>query len=148
MKTARIASLAVLLALPAAAQPRSADPAPPAPTRVAPGARLYVEPTEFGMAFSAAILKKHVPVTSVTDKEKADFFVTTTSSSTQEKGAERVTKLLLFGGFAGSGKHFDATVSITNRDGAVVFAHNSKKSNFQSAAENVAGELKKNIERY
>jgi len=60
MKTARIASLAVLLALPAAAQPRPADPAPPAPTRVAPGAKLYVEPTEFGMAFSAAILKKHV----------------------------------------------------------------------------------------
>jgi hypothetical protein len=45
------------------------------------------------------------------------------------------------------GKHFEATVTITNRDGAIVFAHNSKKENFQSAAQNIAGEIKKHIEK-
>ena len=50
------------------------------------------------------------------------------------------------GGFAGSGKHFDATVTARNRDGIVVFAYNSQKGNFQSAAQNVAKNLKKHIE--
>jgi hypothetical protein len=118
----------------------------PAPTRITYGARLYVEEGEFGMALSAALLKKKVPVVVLRDRDKADFFVETTSASKKEGAGERVAKILAFGVFAGSGKSFDATVSITNRDGAVVFAHNSKKENFQSAAENVAKNLKKYIE--
>jgi len=98
------------------------------------------------MALSAAILKKHVPVIPTTDSAKADFFVLTVSNATKEGGAERVTKILAFGAGAGSGKHFDASVTITNRDGTIVFAHNSKKENFQSAAQNIAGEIKKSIE--
>ena len=47
----------------------------------------------------------------------------------------------------GSGRHFSATVTITNRDGAIVFAHNSKKENFQDAAQNVANKLKQHIEK-
>lgn len=121
-------------------------PATPAPMHIPRDAKLFIEPSEFGMALAAALLKKHVPVAAVTDQEKADFFVKTASNATQEKTGERITKLILFGGFAGSGRHFDATVTVTNRDGAIVFAHNSKKENFQSAAENIAKELKKHIE--
>jgi hypothetical protein len=120
--------------------------AAPAPTRIPPGAKLFIEPNEFGLALSAAVLKKHVPVATVTDAETADFAVRTTSSATQEKTGERVTKLILFGGFAGSGRRFEASVTITNRDGVIVFAHNTKKENSQSAAENVAKELKKHVE--
>lgn len=122
------------------------QPAEPAPTRVQRDARLFIEPSEFGMALSAAILKKKVPVVAVTDRDKADFFVQTTSNATKEGTGERVAKILVFGGFAGSGKHFDASVTVANRDGAIVFAHNSKKENFQSAAENIAKELKKHVE--
>lgn len=117
-----------------------------APMHISPQARLFVPSTEFGMAVSAAILKKHVPVIAVTDSSKAAFFLQTTSAATKESGGERVAKVLAFGAFSGSGKHFEATVTITNRDGAIVFAHNSKKENFQSAAENMANEIKKHIE--
>ena len=119
--------------------------ASPAPMRVGRGARVFVEPTEFGMAVSAAFLKKKVPVVVVTDRDKADFFVQTTSTSTSEKTGERVAKILMFGAFAGSGRRFEGTVTMANRDGAIVFAHNSKKENFQSAAENVAKNLNKHI---
>lgn len=117
-----------------------------APTHIPPAARLYVPSDEFGMALCAAILKKHVPIVAMTDSLKSDFFVRTVSHSTKEGGAERIAKILVFGGWAGSGKQFNATVTITNRDGAVVFGHNSKKENFQSAAENVAKRLKQSIE--
>lgn len=113
--------------------------------KVGRGARLFIEPSEFGMAVSAAILKKKVPVVVVTDREKADFTVQTTSTATTEKGGERVAKILMFGAFAGSGRRFEGTVTIANLDGAIVFAHNSKKENFQSAAENVAKNLNKHI---
>jgi hypothetical protein len=118
-----------------------------ASTRMPAGAKLFIENSDFGMALSAAILKKHVPVTVLTDSSKADFYVRTASSATKEGGAERVAKVLAFGMGAGSGKHFDATVTISNKDGAIVFAHNSKKENFQSAAQNIAGEIKKSIEK-
>jgi hypothetical protein len=134
---------------PPVAPPSPAPPPPanPAPTRLSVGAKLFIDSSdEFGMALSAAILKKKVPVISTTDRAKADFFVSTTSNSTKEGSGTRVAKILMFGAFAGSGNRFDATVTVTNRDGAVVFAHNSKKENFQSAAENIAKMLKKSAE--
>jgi hypothetical protein len=117
-----------------------------APMRIPVQGRLFVPSTEFGMALSAAILRKHVPVSAVNDSTKASFFLQSSSVSSKESGGERVAKIFAFGAFAGSGKHFDASVTITNRDGSVVFAHNSKKGNFQSAAENIANEIKKHIE--
>lgn len=133
-----------------AAKPTESMPArrsESAPMRVNRGARLYVDPAdEFGMAFSAAILKKKVPVVCVNDKDKADFFVQSTTKATKEGTGERVAKVLVFGAWAGSGRHFEGTVAVVNRDGATVFAHNSKKENFQSAAENMAKNLKKHIE--
>ena len=118
----------------------------PAPMHIPPNAKLFIEASNFGMALSAALLKKHVPVVATTDSSKADFFVHTTSAATKESGGEHIVKILAFGAGAGSGKHFDATVTVTNRDGAIVFAHNSKKENFQSAAQNIAGELKKHVD--
>lgn len=132
--------------VPAAPAPTPTVPAVPALTRMQRGAKLFIEPTEFGMALSAALLKKQAPVVAVTDREKADFFVNTSSNERIEKGGERIAKALVFGLFMGSGRHFSATVTITNRDGAVIFGHNSKKENFQSAAENIAKEIKKHID--
>ena len=139
------------VALPAPAQVFVAPPAlestvVPAPDHITPGAKLFIEPSDFGMALAAAILKKRVPVVSMTDSTKSDFFVHTASNERIEKGGERIAKALVFGGWMGSGRHFSATVTITNRDGAIVFAHNSKKENFQSAAQNVASNLKQQIE--
>lgn len=124
-------------------------PAAPAPMRIQRNAKLFIEPSDFGKALSAAILKKKVPVVAMTDRDKADFFVETASNAAQEKktAVSLVSKILVLSAFAGSSKTFDATVTVANRDGAIVFAHNSKKSNFQSAAENIANELKKHIER-
>jgi hypothetical protein len=116
-----------------------------APTRIPPGAKIYIEPSDFGMALAAAILKKNVPVVSMTDSAKSDFFVHTASNERIEKGGERIAKALVFGGWMGSGRHFSAAVTISNRDGAIVFAKNSKKENFQSAAENVANSLKYHV---
>lgn len=130
---------------PAASPAPVAAPAGPAPMRMQHGAKLFIEPSEFGMALSAALLKKRVGVVGLTDREKADFFVQTASTSSKEGGGERVAKVLMFGAFAGSGKRFEATVTITNRDGAIIFAHNSKKENFQSAAENIAKEIGKHL---
>ena len=118
-----------------------------APTRIPAGAKLFIEPSEFGMALAAAILKKNVPVVSMTDSAKSDFFVQTASNERIEKGGERIAKALVFGSWMGSGRHFSATVTITNRDGAIVFAHNSKKENFQDAAQNISGKLKQHIAR-
>lgn len=114
--------------------------------RIPADAMLYIEATDFGHALSAAILKKKVPVRLTTDKEKATYFLSSTSEAKQEKTGERVAKVLVFGAFAGSGKSFDASVSVTDVEGAVVFAYSSKKGNFQSAAEGVAKHLKQHVE--
>ena len=129
------------------AQPVPSAPSTvPAPAHIRAGDKVYIQPSDFGMALTAAILKKNVPVTVIADSTKADFWIETASKASHEGGAERVAKVLAFGGFAGSGKHFDATVTARNRDDIVVFAYNSQKGNFQSAAQNVAKNLKANIE--
>jgi hypothetical protein len=126
-------------------EPLRVAPSTPAPMIITPGAKLFIERSDFGMALAASILKKQVPVVTMTDSSKSDFFIHTASNERVEKGGERIAKALVFGSWMGSGTHFNATVTITNRDGAVVFAHNSKKDNFQSAADNVAGKLKAQI---
>ena len=109
-------------------------------------ALLFVEPTEFGQALSAALLKKQVPVRVTTDRDKATHFLLEAHEAKQEGQGERIAKVLVLGGFAGSGKSFEASVSVTDRDGIVLFAHNMKKGNFQSAAEGIAKHLKNHIE--
>jgi hypothetical protein len=111
--------------------------------RVVPGSRLYIEPSEFGMALSAAILKKGLPVYVVTDRAKAHFFVQTVGNERRAKSGERVVRWLMLGT---SGDRFDATVTVQNRDGSIVFAYNAKKKHFRGAAEDVAKNLKNHIE--
>jgi hypothetical protein len=114
--------------------------------RIPPGVVLYVEPTDFGQALSAAILKKQVPVRVTTDREKATYFLTSTTQAKTEGQGERIAKVLVLGAWAGNGKSRDSSVSITDANGVVAFAYNTRKSNFQSAAEGVAKNLKNHIE--
>jgi len=115
------------------------------PRRVPAGAVVYIQEGEFGTALSGAILKKKVPVTVTTDRERADFFIEEHSKASKEGAAERVTKVLVFGALAGSGKTFEASVTLEDRDGMVVFARNARKENIKSAAEDVASKLRDHI---
>ena len=110
-------------------------PAAPGPMRMLRGARLFIESSEFGMALSAAILKKQVPVVAMIDHDKADFFVHTVSKLWEARGLRMVSVM-----------HFEATVSITNRDDIIIFAHTSRKKDSQSVAENIAEAIKEHIE--
>jgi hypothetical protein len=103
---------------------------------------IYIEDSDFGQALSGAIMKKKVPVLVTTARDKASFFLEESSKATKEGSGERVAKVLAFGAFAGSGKTYEASVRLTNTDGIVLFAHNSKKENIRSAAEHVANKLK------
>ena len=115
--------------------------------RVPRGAVVYIEATEFGQALSAAMFKKKVPIQITTVREQATYFLSSVSEAKKEGTGERVAKVLVLDMFAGSGKSFDASVSVTDADGLVVFAYSSKKGNFQSVAEGVAKNLKKHIEK-
>jgi hypothetical protein len=103
---------------------------------------IYIEDSDFGQAMSGAIMKKKVPVLVTTARDKASFFLEESSKATKEGTGERVAKVLAFGAFAGSGKTYEASVRLTNTEGIVLFAHNSKKENIRSAAEDVANKLK------
>lgn len=140
--TATVADLSVPVAQPAATVPQ-----PPAPTRVFPGAKVFIEDQgEFGMALAASFIEKKVPVNVVRNAEKADFILKSVSQDRRAGGAEKVTRLLV--GAWGGGDRYHAVVEITNRDGVVVFAYNVKKGNFQDAANSTANELKnKGIQR-
>jgi hypothetical protein len=118
-----------------------------APTHIANNAVIYVENSDFGQAVSAAFLKKKVPVLVTTTRDKALFFLEETSNATKEGTGERVAKVLAFGVFAGSGKTYEASVRLTNSDGLVVFAHNSKKKDIRGAAEDVANKLNDHIKK-
>jgi hypothetical protein len=118
-----------------------------APTRIDRNTMVYVEDSEFGQALSAAFLKKKVPVLVTTVREKAQFYLEESSNASKEGAAERVTKVLAFGVFAGSGKTYEASVNLTNADGTVLFAHNAKKKDIRGAAEDVANKLNDHIKR-
>lgn len=109
-----------------------------APTRLGVNSVIYIEESEFGQALSGALVKKKVPILVTTSRDKATFYMEETSKAEKEGTGERVTKVIAFGVFAGSGKSYEASVRLTNADGIVLFAHNSRKSNARSAAEEVA----------
>ena len=118
-----------------------------APTRIGQNAVVFIEESEFGQALSAAFIKKKVPLLVTTNREKATFFVQETSKLDREGTAERVTKVLVLGNFAGSGKTYEASVTLTNVDGVVLFAHNAKKGDIRGAAEDVAKKLNDHIKK-
>jgi len=89
---------------------------------------------DFGVALSAAIIKKKVPVTVVTDKSKAIWTIQSESSQKEDSTGTKVAKILVWGG--GSFTKFEGTIwVIDNETSAVLYAYNVKKGNFQSAAE-------------
>jgi len=102
--------------------------------------------TDFGIAIAAALRKKQVPVTVVTDVEKADYIIKQTSSASEDSTGTKIAKLALFGGLSGGFHHFEGSMSVVHKEStAVVFSYNVKKSNFQSAADSFAKHLKNHM---
>ncbi|HEY2921582.1 MAG TPA: hypothetical protein VGK77_21560 [Candidatus Binatia bacterium] len=99
---------------------------------------------DFGSALSAALVKKNIPVTVVTDKGKSNWTIQSVSSQKEDSTGTKVTKIIAFGAFAGSFTKFEGTIRVVdNETSAVLFAYNIKKSNFQSAAEAFAKHFKR-----
>lgn len=126
---------------PARTEPEQAPAARPGLTAVARNSVVFVEASEFGQALQAALIKKKVPVLVTTNKDKADFYIEETSKLEKEGAAERVTKVLAFGAFAGNGKTYEASITMVNTEGIVMFARNVRKNNPRSAAEEFAEQL-------
>lgn len=96
---------------------------------------------DFGVALSAAIIKKEVPVTVVTDKSKAEWTIQSESSQKEDSTGTKIAKILVWGG--GGFTKFEGTVRvIDNETSAILYAYNVKKGNFQSAAEAFAKHFK------
>jgi hypothetical protein len=117
-----------------------------APLVIQRNAVVYVEASDFGQALQAAMVKKKVPLVVTTNREKASLFLEETSKADKEGTGERVAKVLAFGVFAGSGKSYEASVTLTDTDG-LLRAHNSKKGDVRRAAEDVAERLEEHINR-
>ena len=97
---------------------------------------------DFGASIAAALVKKEVPVTVVTDEKKAQWTIKSVSSQKEDSTGTKVAKLA-FGGFGGGFTKFEGTIQvIDNESSAVLYAYNVKKGNFQSAAEAFAKHFK------
>jgi hypothetical protein len=116
-------------------------------TRIEPNAMLYVEASDFGQALQAALVKKKVPLLVTTNRETASLFLEETSKAEKEGTGERVAKVIAFGAFAGSGRSYEASVTLTNTDGLLLWAHNSKKADIRRAAEDVAERLGEHMKK-
>ena len=116
------------------------------PGAVPVGSKVYVQQMDgFGSYIIAAIQKKHVPVTVVSDREQADFEIGGNAES-QKAGWAKV----LFTRSAASTE--EASINVTNlKTGVIVFAYNVNKQNAargkQSAAEACAKHLNRAIEK-
>jgi polyisoprenoid-binding protein YceI len=97
---------------------------------------------DFGSSIAAALVKKEVPVTVVTDETKAQWTIKSVSSQKEDSTGTKVAKLA-FGGFGGGFTKFEGTIQVVdNESSAVLYAYNVKKGNFQSAAEAFAKHFK------
>jgi hypothetical protein len=141
--------LLVVLSLPmaAAAQEKVFDGGGSAESKVIqPGSKVFITPIEggFDTYLSAALVKKEVPLTVVTIKEKADFEITGIAESEKAGWAKMA--------FLGSGQSNEqASIKVTNlKTGVVAFAYAANKGSAargkQSAAESCAKHLKARIE--
>ncbi|MFN0179869.1 MAG: hypothetical protein ACKVZ0_13810 [Gemmatimonadales bacterium] len=96
---------------------------------------------DFGVALSAALMKKKVPVLVVTDSSKAQWIIRSASSQREEKTGTKIFKLAM-GNYSGN-THFEGTIQVIDiESSAVLYAYNVKKGNFQSAAEAFAKHFK------
>jgi hypothetical protein len=115
--------------------------------RIESNAVVFVEASEFGQALQAAMVKKKVPLLVTTNREKAALFLEETSKAEKEGTGERVAKVIALGVFAGSGRSYEASVTLTNADGLLLWAHNARKSDIRRAAEDVAERLEEHIKK-
>jgi hypothetical protein len=96
---------------------------------------------DFGSAIAAALIKKEVPVTVVTDASKAGWTIKTVSSQKEDSTGTKVAKLAF--GMGGGFTKFEGTIQVVdNESSGVLYAYNVKKGNFQSAAEAFAKHFK------
>ncbi|HXD20528.1 MAG TPA: hypothetical protein VN654_26110 [Vicinamibacterales bacterium] len=100
----------------------------------ASNARDKAKNLDFGTAIAAALMKKQVPVTVVTDQSKSQWTIRSVSSQREDSTGTKVAKLA-FGSFGGFTKFEGSVQVIDNATSGVLFAYNVKKGNFQSAAE-------------
>ena len=145
MKTAVVVAMAILTVMPSMAQQRDKPRVyiEAAQTVDASNSKDKAKQVDFGTALAAALVKKEVPVTVVTDKSKANWTIQSVSSQREDSTGTKVAKIALLGVFAGSFTEFNGTVQvIDNESSAIVYAYNVKKSNFQSAAEAFASHFK------
>jgi hypothetical protein len=119
--------------------------APLAAQTLKPGSAIFVAPGEFSPEISAAIMKKKVPVILTTIEDKADYVLTAETDAQKEGAAERVTKVLVLGAWAGSGRSRETAVTLTDKAGTVIWAYQTNKAKAQSAAEGVAKHLKDTV---
>jgi hypothetical protein len=147
-----ILSVMMLLASSAFAQDRTrtAQPTPtstasvPADTRIPRNSRIYIAPMDgFEIYLAAALRKKEVPLTMVTDREQADFEITGTHETKDAGWAKTI--------FVSPQPSASATMQVVNlKTSVVVYADSSYRTSAnrgeRSTAEKLAKYLKKKIE--
>jgi len=138
---------ALSLPMAAAAQEKVFDGGGSAESKVIPpGSKVFITPIEggFDTYLSAAMVKKEVPLTVVTIKEKADFEITAIAESEKAGWAKMA--------FLGSSQSNEqASIKVVNlKTGVVAFAYAANKGSAtrgkQSAAESCAKHLKARME--
>jgi hypothetical protein len=114
--------------------------------------RVFVEPSEtvdasnsrdkakhvdFGATLAAALMKKNVPVSVVTDRLRAQWTIRSLSSQREDSTGTKIAKLAFSRG--GGFTKFEGSIQVVDNESSVVlYAYNVKKGNFQSAAESFA----------
>lgn len=145
----RIAAVAVLLmagAVGAVAQTLVQTPTDPADTRIPRDSKVYIVPADgFEQYLAAALRKKSVPLLIVTDRDAADFEITTTHDKQDASWA----RIYVWGLLHGSAQ---ASIQVVNlKTKVVVFADSSTRlvalRGERSTAEKLAKYLKRRMEK-
>ena len=102
---------------------------PEGPSKTVDGGNKVVTttPGAFQIVLQAGLLKEKVPFTLVTDRVQADYTMTWDTQETDHNG---------------SSYPYRVTVSLSNRDGQVVWADNAAGRNLNHCAEVIARHLK------
>lgn len=114
-----------------------------------PGVSIFIAgDTNFSTALTAAMVKKHVPATVVTDEDHAEYTLQAAAvDSKDESGAGKVARCLFLDCIGMNGYSSVSVKLIRNRDKAIVWAYQVRKSNsgplgIQSLSEAIAKHLK------
>ena len=139
----RILAALMLIASTAAAADRPLVYISASETLDASNSRDKAKHVDFGSSIAAALLKKGVPVTVVTDASKSQWTIRSVSSQREDSTGTKIAKLAFSGAFSGGFTKFEGSIQvIDNETSGVLFAYSVKKGNFQSAAEAFAKHFK------